>query len=84
MREALASLLRGHGGHLVPMNATVMVDLRFRFDMVRAMLRLFGGDAATHTAPNGCTPRGWSRSAIMTHPSAAAQRCTGSSRPRQE
>ena len=56
VREALASLLRGHGGHLVPMNATVMGDLRFRFDMVRAMLRLFG-DAATHTAPNGCTPR---------------------------
>ena len=65
------------------MNATVMGDLRFRFDMVRAMLRLFG-DAATHTAPNRCTALGGHAQRSQPHPSAAAQRCTGSSRPRQE
>ena len=55
-RDSLLEQLRPYSGALVPPDQTLRGNLRFRFDMVRSMLRLFGLANRT-TAPNGCVPR---------------------------
>ena len=55
-RASMASILEPYGGHALPANETLQGNLRFRFAMVRAQMRLYL--AANQTiAHNGCTPR---------------------------
>ena len=52
----MASRLEPYGGLALPPEDTLLGDLRFNFDMVRAELRLYGAAGRT-SAANGCTPQ---------------------------